>query len=79
MGKKTDRIIADHMVVEALLMGAKAIVNMSDQDIAVDYARQPKLGKMRASSLRQLSLETIKPIVEGFAKRAHIDYEFPEE
>jgi len=79
MGKHTDRIIADHMVVDALIMGAKMISNLSNEDIAKDYARQGKMGKMRAESLRKLALEMIHPIVDGFATRAHIDYTFPEE
>lgn len=79
MGKNTDRIVADHMVVDAIIMGARAIANMSDQDIAQDYARQSKMGKMRAASLRKLALEMLHPIADGFATRAHIDYTFPEE
>jgi len=79
VGKKTDRVISDHMVVDALIMGANAISNMSDEDIARDYARQGKITKARATELRKGALEMIRPVVEAIAQRGGIDFTMPEE
>lgn len=72
-----DKMVVDHMVVDALLMGAKAVSNLSDEDIANDYARQEKITPKRAKILRESALELIRPVVDAVAKRGYIDYDWP--
>jgi len=79
MSKKADQVISDHIVVDALLIGAKAIIALSDEEISQKYARQERnLTKDRANTLREASLEVIRPVVEAVAQRGGIDdYKFP--
>jgi len=77
MGRKTDQVIADHVVVDALLMGAKSITNMSNADIARDYARQEKITRVRAEAIREDALKLIHPVVEAIAKRGGVDFVWP--
>ena len=77
-GKGTDRVISDHIVVNALLLGAQFIVDLDDETIAKKYARQDKnITKERANIFREVSLEVIRPVVEAVAKRGGVDYKFP--
>jgi len=78
MSKNTDRIIADHVVTDVLIMAAQAVLNLSDEDMAKDYARQNKIGKVRVHNIKEMSLDTIRPVVEAVAKRGGIDFHFPE-
>jgi len=78
MSKNTDRIIADHVVTDVLIMAAQAVLNLSDEDIAKDYARQTKIGKVRVKNIKEMSLDTIRPVVEAVAQRGGIDFKFPE-
>ena len=78
-GKGTDRVISDRIVVNALLLGAQAIVDLSDEEIAKKYARQEqKITRERANTLRQASLDVIQPVIEAVAQRGGIDYKLPQ-
>ena len=74
-----DKLAVDHIVVDALLMSAKAVANLSDEDIARDYARKEKLTKKRAALIRGAALELLHPVVDAVAKRAYVEYEWPPE
>jgi hypothetical protein len=78
MSKKTDRVISDHIVVDALLIGAKTIINLSDEEIGQKYARQERnITKDRADTIREIALDIIRPVIDAVAQRGGIDYEFP--